>query len=140
MGGSRTSDTAIEEVGLYKQFGGGTLVEVTSIGIGRDPIGLARVSNATGVNIVMGGSFYVNTHHPAEMDDLAEDDIVDLIVGDITEGADGTGIRTGIIGEVGCAWPLADNERKVAESIGARAAHDRGAAAHTSRPERDGAA
>ena len=105
--------TAIEEVGLYKQFGGGTLVEVTSIGIGRDPIGLARISNATGVNIVMGGSYYVNTHHPPGMDDLAEDDIVDLIVGDITEGADGAGIRSGIIGEVGCAWPLADNERKV---------------------------
>ena len=38
--------TAIEEVGLFKQYGGGTLVEVSSIGIGRDPIGLARVSNA----------------------------------------------------------------------------------------------
>ena len=106
-------ETAIEEVGLFKQYGGGTLVEVTSIGIGRDPIGLARVSNATGVNIVMGASYYVNTHHPPGMDDLTEDDIVDLIVGDITEGADGTGIRSGIIGEVGCAWPLADNERKV---------------------------
>ena len=106
-------DTAIEEVGLYKQFGGGTLVEVTSIGIGRDPVGLARVSRATGVNIVMGASFYVNTHHPPEMDDLTEDDIVDLIVGDITEGADGTNIKSGIIGEVGNDWPLRDNERKV---------------------------
>ena len=105
-------DTAIEEVGLYKQYGGGTLVEVTSIGIGRDPVGLARVSNATGVNIVMGGSFYVDTHHPPEMDGLAEDDIVELIVGDITEGAQGTSIKTGIIGEVGCSWPLAENERK----------------------------
>ena len=57
-------ETAIEEVGLFKQYGGGTLVEASSIGIGRDPIGLARVSNATGVNIVMGASFYVNTHHP----------------------------------------------------------------------------
>ena len=72
----------------------------------------------------MGASYYVNTHHPPGMDDLTEDDIVDLIVGDITEGADGTGIRSGIIGEVGCAWPLADNERKSAEGIGARAAND----------------
>ena len=106
-------ETAIEEVGLFKQYGGGTLVEASSIGIGRDPIGLARVSNATGVNIVMGASFYVNTHHPPGMDDLTEEDIVALIVGDITEGADGTGIRSGIIGEVGCDWPLTDNERKV---------------------------
>jgi phosphotriesterase-related protein len=47
------------------------------------------------------------------MDDLTEDDIVDLIVGDITEGAEGTAVRSGIIGEVGCDWPLTDNERKV---------------------------
>ena len=105
--------TAIEEVGLFKQYGGGTLVEASSIGIGRDPIGLARISNATGVNIVMGASYYVNTHHPPGMDDLTQDDIVDLIVRDVTEGADGTGIRSGIIGEVGCDWPLTDNERKV---------------------------
>ena len=35
------------------------------------------------------------------------------IVRDVTEGVDGTGIRSGIIGEVGCSWPLTDNERKV---------------------------
>ncbi len=105
--------TAIDEVGLFKQYGGGTLVDATSIGIGRDPTGLARVSNATGVNIVMGASYYVNTHHPPGMDEMAEDEIADLIVGDITEGAEGTSVRSGIIGEVGCDWPLTDSERKV---------------------------
>jgi len=125
---SRLNDvqTAIDEVGLYKQYGGGTLVEVTSIGIGRDPVGLRRVSNATGVNIVMGGSYYVNTHHPPEVDDLTEDDIVAQIVGDITEGVEGTGIKTGIIGEVGCDWPLTDNERKILRAS-ARAQHITGA-------------
>ena len=113
MGGSRTSRRPSKRLGCSSSDGGGTLVEVSSIGIGRDPIGLARVSNATGVNIVMGASYYVNTHHPPGMDDLAEEDIVDLVVGDITKGADGTAIRSGIIGEVGCDWPLTDNERKV---------------------------
>ena len=71
---------------------------------------------------------------------LREDDIVDLIVGDITEGADGTGIRSGIIGEVGCDWPLTDNERKVLKAS-ARAQRMTGApTAHTSRPRRDVAA
>ena len=105
--------TAINEVGQYKQYGGGSLVDATSLGIGRDPAGLARISRATGVNIVMGGSYYVGDFHPPEMDDLSEDDIVHQIVGDITEGADGTGVRTGVIGETGCSWPLMDNERKV---------------------------
>src|SRR5688572_24099987 len=51
--------TAIEELGVFQRLGGRTIVEPTSIGIGRDPEGLARVSRATGLNIVMGSSFYV---------------------------------------------------------------------------------
>ena len=103
----------IEEVSLYRQSGGDTLVEATNIGIGRDPVGLLRISRATGVNIVMGGSFYVEEAHPSGTDARTEDDLTEQIVRDITEGVDGTGIKSGIIGEVGCSWPLTENERKV---------------------------
>ena len=106
-------DTAIEEAGLFLQYGGGTIVDATSIGIARDPVGLARISRATGVNIVMGASHYIAAAHPADMDSRAEDEIVDRIVRDVTEGVDGTGVKSGVIGEVGCTWPLEDNERKV---------------------------
>ena len=60
---ARLSDVsaAIDEVLLYKQLGGGALVDATSIGIGRDPVGLSRVSAATGVHIVMGGAYYVES-------------------------------------------------------------------------------
>ena len=105
--------TAIEEVMLYKQHGGDSLVDATSIGIARDPVGLVRISQATGVNIIMGASYYVAAAHPADMDRRSEDELVDQIVRDITDGVDGTDIRSGVIGEIGCTWPLADNERKV---------------------------
>ncbi len=105
--------TAIDEVMLYKQHGGDSIVDATSIGIARDPVGLSRISNATGVNIIMGASFYVADSHPSDMDLRSEDDLVERIVGDLTEGVDGTGIRSGVIGEIGCSWPLAENERKV---------------------------
>ena len=111
-------DTAIDEVMLYKQYGGGSLVDATSIGIARDPVGLARIARATGVNVIMGASHYVAQAHPPDMDDRAEDDIFAKIVEDVTEGVDGTGIRSGIIGEVGCTWPLTDNERKVLRASG----------------------
>ena len=111
-------NTAIEEVDLFKQYGGGTLVDVTSIGIARDPIGLARISRHTGVNVVMGASFYVDAAHPVNMDEISEDEIFEKIVEDITEGVDGTGIKSGIIGEVGCSWPLTDNELKVLRASG----------------------
>ena len=104
---------AIEETMLYKQFGGGSLVDATSIGIARDPIGLVRISRHTGVNIVMGAAHYVYHAHPDDMDSRSEDEIFERIVLDVTEGADGTDVKSGIIGEVGCSWPLTDNERKV---------------------------
>lgn len=106
-------DTAIDEAGLYKQYGGTSLVDATSIGIARDPVGLARISRATGVNVIMGASFYVNPAHPDYVATSSEDELADQIIRDVIEGVDGTGIRSGVIGEVGCSWPLTDSERKV---------------------------
>ena len=105
--------TAIEEIGLFRQHGGDSIVDATSIGIARDPVALARISRVSGVNIVMGASHYVAAAHPADMDSRNEDDLVQQIVQDVTSGAEGTNIKAGVIGEVGCSWPLADNERKV---------------------------
>jgi phosphotriesterase-related protein len=105
--------TAIDEVNLYKQHGGQSLVDATSIGLSRDPKGLARISRATGVNIVMGASFYVAMAHPENMDNASEDELVERIVRDVTEGVDGSQVKSGIIGEIGCSWPLTNNERKV---------------------------
>ena len=78
-------DTAIEEAGLYHQFGGDTLVDATSIGIARDPVGLRRISRATGVNVVMGASFYVDPAHPQDMDGRSEDSLTEQIVLDVTD-------------------------------------------------------
>ena len=107
--------TAIEEVSLYRQAGGRTLVDATSIGIGRDPAGLARIARATGLNIVMGASYYIEEDYPPEcrVEAKGEEELADDILRDLFEGADGTGVRAGLIGEVGCSWPLTANERKV---------------------------
>ena len=110
--------TAIDEVMLYKQFGGDSLVDCTSIGLGRDPVALARISRVTGVNIVMGASYYVAVSHRPDMDAVSQDAITEQIVRDVTEGVDDTGIRSGVIGEVGCTYPLDDNERKVLRASG----------------------
>ena len=110
--------TAIGEIGLYKQHGGGSVVDATSIGISRDPVALARIARATGLNIIMGSSYYVGASHPADMSERTEDEIFEKIVEDVTVGVDGTGIRSGIIGEVGCNFPLSDNERKVVRASG----------------------
>lgn len=119
-------ELAIREAALFKQAGGGTLVDVTSLGIGRDPIKLRYIAEKTGLHIVMGCSYYHALFHPPEMDEKTEDDIFEEIVGDITRGVDDTGIRAGIIGEVGCNWPLYANEAKVLRAS-ARAQQETGA-------------
>ena len=56
--------------------------------------------------------------HPKDMASRDEDDIVEEIIGDLSEGVDETGIRAGLIGEIGCSWPLTENERKVLRAAG----------------------
>ena len=120
------TDAAIAEASAYKHAGGSSLVDATSIGIARDPLALARISRATGLNIVMGGGYYVRRSHPPDMDDRSEDSIADEIVRDITVGVGETGVRAGIIGELGNDYPLSENEKKVLRAS-AQAQADTGA-------------
>ncbi|MDP7742722.1 MAG: hypothetical protein QGF67_14870 [Lentisphaeria bacterium] len=106
-------DTAIAAAALFKQHGGQTIVECTINGLHRDPQGLLAISRATGLHIVMGSSYYVDAAHPPEVDQMSEDSIVAEIVRDVTVGVGTSGIRAGMVGEVGCSFPLTKNERKV---------------------------
>ncbi len=119
---------AAEEVSEFRDRGGSTIVDMSNIGIRRDPQALMRVSNSTGLNIVMGSSWYVKNTHPDNMDTLSVDDLTAEIVRDITVGVGDTGIRSGIIGEVGINGdPLTPNEIKVVRAS-ARASRATGAA------------
>lgn len=104
---------AIQEAGLFRRAGGGTIVDVTTIGIGRDPLALARVAREVGINVIMGAGFYVDASHPAEVATSRAEDLARRIVADIQVGVDGTGVGAGIIGEIGCTWPLTEGERRV---------------------------
>jgi len=104
---------AIKELLRFKYAGGGTLVELSPLGMARDPAGLAHVARATGLNIIMGCGYYVGQSHPRDMDLKTEEGIAQEIVRDIIEGVGETGIHAGIIGEIGCSVPLTQNEKKV---------------------------
>ena len=120
--------TSIAEALEFKKNGGSTIVDVTSIGIGRDPLALRRLANSTGLNIVMGGGWYQKAYHPADMDQRTAEDMANEIIGDITTGVGDTGIRSGIIGEVGINGdPLTANEIKSLQAS-ARASRATGAA------------
>lgn len=106
-------DLAVAEAMLFKKEGGGTIVDVTSAGLSRDLPALKRISRATGLNIVIGSGYYVTSGKESrDFDGKTEDEIAEEIVADILIGACNTEIRAGIIGEIGCSWPLQDREKK----------------------------
>ena len=107
---------AVKELLRFKNNGGGAVVDMSNHGLHRTPEGLTRVSEATGLHIIMGTGYYVGASHPKELKKTRVDLLVDEMVTDITVGADGTPIKSGVIGEIGCSYPLTEAEIKVLEA------------------------
>jgi phosphotriesterase-related protein len=106
-------DVAIEEAMLFKKEGGGTIVDVTSSSFSRDLQALKRISIATGLNIIIGSGYYVVSGAGNQgFGRKSEDELAEEIVADLLIGASNTKIRAGIIGEIGCSWPLQEGEKK----------------------------
>ena len=103
---------AIEELKPVAALGGRTVVDPTCRGIGRNPDALTRIAAATGLNVVMGAGYYLHTSHPPALARMSADDVADEIVREALEGVDGTGVRIGLIGEIGVSSEFTAEEGK----------------------------
>ena len=121
------------ELARFVAKGGTGLVDVTLPGVGRDPAWLAHLSETSGLHIVMGAGWYREAYYPAEalIDRRAVDDLADEIVRDASEGVAGTGIRAGIIGEIGTDKPWLSAQEERVHRAAARAARRTGLAITT---------
>lgn len=91
----------------YRETGGRTVVDVTPVELGRKPEALRRLSEQSGVHIVMGCGHYRDPYlDRAFFDSHRSIDIAERIIREIDEGIDGTGVRPGIIGEIGADRPV----------------------------------
>lgn len=110
---------AVQELEDYRKRGGGTLVDVTGIGLGRDPAALLRVSRATGVHVVMGTGWDTRAVDSRDLEKRSLDDLTRELVRDVTSGVGNSGVRSGIIGEVATAGnPLLPIDIKVIRAAG----------------------
>ncbi|PKA43677.1 phosphotriesterase-related protein [Rhizobium sullae] len=114
---------AIAELKDFAREGGRTVVEPTCQGIGRDPLALRRIAKSTGLNIVMGAGYYLASSHPAKVAGMGVTQIADEIVREAIEGADGTDVKIGLIGEIGVSSDFTAEEEKSLR--GAAQAHRR---------------
>lgn len=108
----RLEDVALasEEVARFVVLGGHSIVETTGLGIGRNLRGLRTVSEQTGVHIIAGTGFYLESSHPPTISGMSVDELAGVIVADIREGEDG--IHPGIIGEIGVSDRFTAAERR----------------------------
>lgn len=113
-----SDDVAVHELEWFREVGGGTIVDVTTRGIGVDEgvqngLRLAELSKRTGVHIVCGAGFYVGSTHPTHLAEASVEAIAEEIAREVTEGVGGSAVRAGIIGEIGLSYPIKPGEKKV---------------------------
>lgn len=110
-------ETMTNEVKDYKNFGGTTLVDQTTYGLNPDPSGLRHISEATGVHIIAGTGFYHQQYYPDWLDDWSVSQIAKRMETHITKGFSNTGIKAGIMGELGTHHrEIKPNEKKVLQA------------------------
>ncbi len=118
---------AAVELTAFARDDGSLIVDQSVAGLARDAAGLAQASRDSGVHVVAAAGTYTAAFlDPATlaMDEAA---VTALFTREIAEGLDGTGIRAGLIGEIGCSWPLHPFEHR-ALIAAARAQAETGAA------------
>lgn len=115
-------DVAIKEMKLFKEAGGESIIDVTLDDIARDPLKLKRISEESGVNIVMGCGHYVNDSLSERVHAATEQELAEEMIKDITVGVRDTGIKAGVIGEIGTSAVIMPTERKMLVAAGIAAA------------------
>ncbi|WP_331760320.1 phosphotriesterase-related protein (plasmid) [Streptomyces sp. NBC_01471] len=100
------------EVAAFQAVGGGTIVDVTSSpAIGRDPQRLLDLARRSGLNVVMGCGAYLEKFEDTRITAGAVDEQAAAITDELANGVGDTGIRPGIIGEIGVSPQFTAAER-----------------------------
>lgn len=112
----------VKELEHFKNAGGSTIVDVTISGLRPElkdsslsyAESLAELSKCTGVNIICGTGFYIDLVHPNFTSEASIEELSNFMENEITKGIMNTNeICAGVIGEIGCSWPLTEREIKV---------------------------
>jgi phosphotriesterase-related protein len=107
------ADLAAREIQRFKSAGGGSIVEQSSVGAGRRETEIQEISRKTGLHIVVAGGFYVRESLPASTVSASEEELARGMIQEMQAGIGRSGIRPGIIGEIGISAQIGEWDRKV---------------------------
>ena len=130
---TRDESVILAELARFREAGGSGLVDLTLPGVGRDPAWLVGLATASDLNIVMGCGWYRTAYYPAEarIDRRSTDDLADELIREATEGVGESGVRPGIIGEIGTDKPWVSPSEERVHRAAARASRATGLAITT---------
>lgn len=107
------SDQVVAELEPFLAAGGRTIVDVTPSHLSRDPGILQRIAERSGVQVIMGGGYYLAGSHPPGTAARTTEAIAGELIDEWRHGVGDTGIRPGIIGEIGTGNPVHPEEERV---------------------------
>ncbi|XP_025152386.1 phosphotriesterase-related protein [Harpegnathos saltator] len=114
-----SAQAVIEDVKLFRTFGGGTIVENSNHGLNRNIPLMIKISEKTGVNIIAGTGYYVANVQNASTLKTTEEEMYNVMHTELQKGCiDYPEIKAGFIGEVGSSWPITDFEKRAIRATG----------------------
>jgi phosphotriesterase-related protein len=123
-------EVALDEVGRFVRAGAATglapgrpaLVDVTTDArMGRDPAALKRIAEALDLHLVMGCGRYREPWYEPDLGQVSTAELADRLTAEIEHGVGESGIRPGIIGELGADRDFVSPAEERVLRAGARA-------------------
>lgn len=110
-------ETANELLGLY-QLGVRRILDVTNIGMRRNPEYVRRMEEVTGIEILQGTGFYKEPFLPEFVYSMSEMELAELAEKELKEEMEHSGIKASVIGEFGTSkGTMTAMEEKVFRSM-----------------------
>ena len=103
---------AADEIELLAKDGGDLIVDQSTYGIARDPEGLKFASEQSGTDVVACAGTYTAAFLGDDIKAMDVDELTERFVEEVETGLDGTAVKAGLIGEIGCSAPLEEIERR----------------------------
>ncbi|TCL60118.1 phosphotriesterase-related protein [Kineothrix alysoides] len=115
----RDRELILAELTKLKDFGGKSVVEVTSADMGRKIDDLVYYSTQLGINIIASTGAYLKPYHNEWILNSPIDEIARYFIKEITTGVEDTNIKAGIIAEIATSGEVIyESEKKVFYAAG----------------------
>jgi phosphotriesterase-related protein len=97
-----------DDLAAFRQLGGGTVIDLTPPGLGRNPEALQHLSQETGVKIIMGSGWYLEQFQDETTRKATVEELVSELIADFRRD----GVRPGVIGEIGVSAAFTPAEER----------------------------